>query len=178
MLATPLPSPSETLDNATFDALLWALSRPGQTRALSQHGETAIIGALLDRECRVYSADPLLVPEIMRSGAEIAELNAADHVFLGAVNSADQLSHIMVGSDLYPDDGATVVVRAKIGTGPAVRLTGPGVDGDLVVQIDGLPDGFWAARAALLRYPMGFDLFFLDGTRLLGLPRSTQVETL
>ena len=32
MLATPTPSPSETRDNATFEALLWALSRPGVPR--------------------------------------------------------------------------------------------------------------------------------------------------
>ncbi len=178
MLATPVPSPSEALENATFDALLWALSRPGKTRDLSEQGETPLIRALLDRECRVYSADPLLLPEIMRTGAEIADIGVADHVFLGTMLSADPVAQIPIGSDLYPDRGATGVVRARIGSGPAVRLKGPGVEDELVVQIGGLPEGFWAARAARLRYPMGFDLFFLDGLRVLGIPRSTEVETL
>lgn len=178
MLATPLPSQAETIDNATFDALLWALSRPGLARGLQEPGEAPIIRALLDRECRAYAADPLLMAEIMRTGAEITEIGEADHIFLGALTTSDMLSKIVIGSDLYPDDGATVIIRARVGSGPALRLTGPGIDGELIVQIDGLPDGFWAARAARLRYPMGFDLFVLDGSNLLGLPRSTQVEVL
>ena len=178
MLAVPQPTETETRDNAAFHALLWALSRPGLPRTLPLPDEAAVIGALLDRECRVYAAAPQLLPEIMRTGAEITDIGKADHVFLGAVSSSDVLRSIAIGSDLYPDAGATVVTRAKIGTGAAVRLTGPGIEGDVVVDLDGLPDGFWAARAARIRYPMGFDMYFVDGTQMLGLPRSTTVEVL
>ena len=178
MLATPQPSPAETRDNAAFDALLWALSRPGLVRTLPEPGEAPIIAALLDRECNAHTADPLLMPEILRTGAHVADIDAADHVFLGAMTSSDPLSRIAIGSDFYPDDGATVIVRAQIGAGPALRLTGPGVDVDLTLQLDGLPDGFWAARAARLRYPMGFDLFFIDGARVIGMPRSSTVQVL
>lgn len=178
MLATPIPSPSEIVGNAAFEALLWALSRPGQARILPQPGETAIIAALLDRECLVYSADPLLLPEIMRTGAEVANIAEADHVFLGALTTSDPLAQVSIGIDLYPDDGATVIVRARVGAGPEMRLTGPGIDSDVVIRLGGLPDGFWAARAARRRYPMGFDLFILDGARIVGVPRSTEVEAL
>ncbi|WP_299865753.1 phosphonate C-P lyase system protein PhnH [uncultured Roseobacter sp.] len=178
MSAAPLPNAAETRDNAAFDALLWALSRPGLPRTLPEPGEGPIIAALLDRECRVHSAEPRLVPEIMRTGAEIADISRADHVFLGTMTSRDALTEIAVGSDLYPDDGATVVLRAQIGTGPAVRLRGPGIDGELVVQVGGLPGGFWETRAARARYPMGFDLFVVEGAEVLGIPRSTEVEVL
>lgn len=178
MPAKPRPSDAETYANSAFDALLWALSRPGLTRRLPEAGESPIVAALLDRECRVHATDPLLLPEIMRTGAEIAEIAKADHVFLGTLTGAEPLSQVAVGSDLYPDDGATVILRGKIGSGQALRLSGPGVDGNLTVQIDGMPDGFWAARNARLRYPMGFDLFILDGAEILGLPRSTQIEVL
>lgn len=178
MLAPPAPSPFETRDNDAFDALLWALSRPGLPRALPEPGEASITAALIDRECRVYSADPLLMPELMRAGAELVEIGQADHVFLGSLATCDPLVQITVGSDFYPDDGATVVVRARIGSGQALRLTGPGVDRAVTVQVDGLPEGFWAKRASHLRYPMGFDLFLLDGDQVIGLPRSTVVEVL
>ncbi|MEO1308011.1 MAG: phosphonate C-P lyase system protein PhnH, partial [Pseudomonadota bacterium] len=176
--AVPVPSAAEARENAAFEALLWALSRPGVTRLLPEPGEEPIIAALLDRECRVHSAEPRLVAEIMRTGAEIAEIDRADHVFAGVMTSSDVLRQIAVGSDLYPDDGATVIVRAKFGSGPALRMTGPGIDGEIVVQLHGLPDGFWAARASLLRYPMGFDLYFVDGAEVLGVPRSINVEEL
>ncbi|MEL6641561.1 MAG: phosphonate C-P lyase system protein PhnH [Pseudomonadota bacterium] len=178
MLATPTPSQTETRENAAFDALLWALSRPGLPRALPEPGEAHIIAALLDRECRVHSADPLLMPEIMRTGAGLTDIKEADHVFLGTPATSDPLNQAQIGSDFYPDDGATVIVRASLGAGPALRLTGPGIDGAVTVQLGGLPDGFWDTRAARLRYPMGFDLFFVDDANVVGVPRSTTVEVL
>lgn len=178
MLATPSPSPAETRDNASFDGLLWSLSRPGLPRTLPEPGEASIIAALLDRECRVHSADPLLMPEIMRTGAELVDIEYADHVFFGTMTASEPFAQIAIGSDLYPDDGATIIIRAGFGTGQTLRLTGPGVDGSITVQVDGLPDGFWAARAAHIRYPMGFDLLLLDGDQVIGVPRSTIVEVL
>ncbi|WP_299373813.1 phosphonate C-P lyase system protein PhnH [uncultured Tateyamaria sp.] len=178
MLATPAPSSSETRDNTAFDALLWALSRPGLPRSLPEPGEASIIAALLDRECRVHSADPLLMPEIMRTGAELTDIEHADHVFLGTMAGIEPLVQIATGSDFYPDDGATIIIRARLGTGQTLRLTGPGVDGSVTVQVDGLPDGFWAARMSHMRYPMGFELFLLDEDQVIGVPRSTTVEVL
>ena len=99
MLTVPEPSPAETRDNATFDALLWALSRPGLARDLSEPGELSIITALLDRECQVYSADPLLMPEIVRTSAELADIDRADHVFLGAMTTSDPLADTAIGSE-------------------------------------------------------------------------------
>jgi alpha-D-ribose 1-methylphosphonate 5-triphosphate synthase subunit PhnH len=178
MLTAPRPSEAETRANAAFDALLWALSRPGRPRRLPEPGEGSVIEALLDRECRVHSADPRLIPAIMRTGAAVADLEAADHVFLGRLEDAFLLAGLRLGSDLYPDGGATVVVRGEIGRGPALCVTGPGVDGRLELRLGGLPDGFWEMRAGLTRYPMGFDLFVLDGAEIVGLPRSTAVEAL
>ena len=80
-------------------------------------GELSIISALLDRECLVYTADPLLMPEILRTGAELSNIESADHVFLGAMKTPDPLADIAIGSDYYPDDGATVIIRGKIGSG-------------------------------------------------------------
>ena len=176
MQAVPQPNAEETAANATFDALLWALSRPGLPRTLPAPGEGPIIAALLDRECAVYTADPNLTQPIRRTGADVADIARADHVFLGALVSNAALAEVAVGSDLYPDDGATVILRADIGSGPTVTLSGPGVDGGVALQLGGLPDGFWGARAARIRYPMGFDLFFVDGDQVVGLPRSTHVE--
>lgn len=178
MLSSPSPNLEETRANQAFDALLGALSRPGLIRTLPITGEISIVEALLDRECRVFCADPTLMSKVLETGAMLAELPDADHVFLGTLQSADQLLPVAQGSDLYPDDGATVVVRASLGKGSKLRLSGPGIEVHLDVSIAGLPDGFWQLRQDLIRYPMGFDLFFVDGDRVLGIPRSTKVEDL
>ena len=178
MLTTPVQSPEETAENATFGALLWALSRPGMARALPEPGDSPIIDALIDRECKVHCNDPLLVPQILRSGADLADIAGADHIFFAALDDIAVLDHVAKGSDLYPDGGATVVLQVTLDRGPRVQLCGPGIDGALALRIGGLPAGFWQCRATLSRYPMGFDLFLRDGAQVVGIPRSTKVEVL
>ncbi len=178
MLSAPIPSVEETRANQAFDALLGSLSRPGQIRKLPGAGEASIIEALLDRECRVFCADPTLMPQVLESGAMVADIPEADHVFLGTMQNAESLLSVSQGSDLYPDDGATVIVRTVLGAGPKVRLSGPGIQTHQDISISGLPNGFWQLRQDLIRYPMGFDLFFVDGDQVLGVPRSTKVEEL
>ena len=172
------PSPEETRANQTYAALLWALSRPGQIKELPCAGEVCIIECLIDRETRVHCAEPDLMSALLRTGAELVTLPQADHVFLGICERAEVLKDVAQGSDLYPDAGATLVIRAKLHQGRKLRLTGPGVDGSLTLTIDGLPDGFWTLRAQVMRYPMGFDIFLIDGARIVGLPRSCAVEVL
>jgi alpha-D-ribose 1-methylphosphonate 5-triphosphate synthase subunit PhnH len=178
MLTAPTPDAAEASANATFNALLWALSRPGLPRQLPEAGEAALIAALVDQECQVYASDPLLIPFLAQSGAKFVDLVQADHVFLGKLSDLEVLRQLRCGSDLYPDDGATLVIRAQFGTGPKVRLTGPGLNGAVTAQIGGLPAGFWAARAEAIRYPIGFDMLLLDDAQIMGLPRSTKVEAL
>lgn len=176
MLSTPIPSTEESRANAAFEALIWAMSRPGQVQILPEPREAPLIEALLDRECRVFSADPLLIPKVMESGAVITEVSRADHVFLGALNDLTVLPLLRMGSDLYPDEGATVVIRARFDAGPELQLSGPGIETRQPLQIGGLPEGFWRLRRDLIRYPMGFDLMFVDGDGVIGLPRSSVVE--
>lgn len=178
MTAAPLASEFDTRTNATYEALMWALSRPGLIRTLPLAGLAQIIDTLIDRECAVYCEDAALTAQAMQTGAVLAPPEQADHLFLTALEHADFLTRLPQGSDLHPEAAATLVCTARLGRGPRLRLTGPGCDGAVEVQIDGLPDGFWQTRAQVLRYPLGFELFLVDANRVLGLPRSTKVEVL
>lgn len=103
---------------------------------------------------------------------------AADHVFLDTLATSDLLRILRLGSDLHPEDGATLVVNAELGRGQALRLCGPGVDRAIEIRVGGLPGDFWAVRDRVMGYPVGFELFLVDGDRILGLARSTRVEVL
>ncbi|MEM9474244.1 MAG: phosphonate C-P lyase system protein PhnH [Pseudomonadota bacterium] len=173
-LASPSPSPAELRSNAAFEALLWALSRPGQLRALG--GEGAIVEALIDRECTVYATDPAVARGAERLGAALVGAGEADYVFAGALPSTALLGELKQGSDLHPEGGATLILAAGFMAGDRLRLSGPGVDGALSVTVGGVPAGFWARRTQLMRYPMGFDIFLCDGAQVMGVPRSTAVE--
>lgn len=60
LASVPVPDACEARTNATFEALMWALSRPGTVQCLPAPGVAGIAEALLDRECRAFSEDPAL----------------------------------------------------------------------------------------------------------------------
>lgn len=180
LAATPVPDAFETRTNATFGALMWALSRPGTVQDLPSDDPTLIAEALIDRECRVWCADPVLSTRIARFGAQLVPVALADHVFLPLADMAalDLVAQVPVGSELYPDAGATIIAPAGFGQGQRLCLTGPGIETKAVIALDGIDPGFWPLRSARCRYPIGFDLFLTCGAQVMGLPRSTRIEVL
>ncbi len=176
-----LPTLDDTRTNATFDELLWALSRPGQLRELPAEGFWPIAESLLDRECSFHvTNDPSLDQRTIATGARRMPLAHAGYVF-SSIDSAEKveaLSALQIGSLLYPDDAATLFAPAHFGSGQRLRLSGPGVKDSLTIEIGGIDPGFWQMRAKAIRYPLGWDLYLVDGKRLLGIPRSTKIEVL
>ncbi|MEM9785877.1 MAG: phosphonate C-P lyase system protein PhnH [Pseudomonadota bacterium] len=176
MGAHPTPSEFEARTNATYEALMWALCRPGLARELPAPGQAGVIETLIDRECAVYCEDPAMAELAARTGAEMVAPEKADHLFL--TQPPAQLMGLRQGSDLYPEDGATLVIPATFASGDHLRLTGPGVNGEVETTVSGIPHSFWADRQRVMRYPMGFEVFLLDGTTVIGIPRTTVVEVL
>ena len=179
MLTVAPPDAVELRANGTFEALMWALSRPGESRDMPEAGLSAVVETLVGLECAVFADEPGLRAAVMATGALLVDdFSQADHVFLGSIEGVEsRLAGLRCGSALYPDDGATLVVVARHGVGSRVRLSGPGVDGSTEITL-GVSPGFWAMREMLCAYPEGFDVFFVDGRSVIGIPRSTKVEVL
>lgn len=178
MLTVAPPDAAEARCNATFEALMWSMARPGAVRELPEAGMAPIVEALIDRECVVYADSLTLGRQIAATGAVLGEPAKADHLFLDRLEGAsDALATIRCGSALYPDDGATLVAQVAHGSGQRVRLTGPGIEGARETTV-ALPAEFWTLRERLCAYPEGFDLLLVDGRSVIGIPRSTQIEVL
>ncbi len=176
MGAHPTSSDFEARTNATYEALMWALSRPGLPRDLPNAGQADLIETLIDRECAVYCEDAAIAEITARTGAALVAPEEADHLFLSLVPG--KLAGLRQGSDMYPEDGATLVIPTSFGSEGNLRLTGPGVDGAVLCSLPDIPNGFWADRARVMRYPMGFEIFLIDGAQVIGIPRTTVVEVL
>jgi alpha-D-ribose 1-methylphosphonate 5-triphosphate synthase subunit PhnH len=179
MLTVAPPDAPELRANGTFEVLMWAMARPGDSRDMPEAGLGAIIEALVDLECTVFADTPSLRAEVGATGALVSkDLARADHVFLASLNEAESmLSGLRCGSAIYPDDGATLVAAVRHNVGQPVRLSGPGVDGTREITLAVSP-AFWAMRAMLCAYPQGIDMLLVDGHKVVGIPRSTQVEVL
>ncbi len=179
MLTVAPPDALELRANGTFEALMWALARPGDSRDMPEDGLAAIIDTLIDLECTVFADEPALRAQAAATGALMTDdLARADHVFMATLDSAErQLLNLRCGSALYPDDGATLVAAVRHDAGQPVRLSGPGIGGMREISLAVSP-AFWGMRAMLCAYPEGFDMLLVDGRRVVGIPRSTQVEVL
>jgi alpha-D-ribose 1-methylphosphonate 5-triphosphate synthase subunit PhnH len=176
----PLYTTAEAQSRETFLALMWALSYPGRVHHLPQntHNFTLIAETLLDLETSYFSHDESLQDMLAATGAHARPTGEAAYHFYQHVDDSTltEIRQASVGTMLYPDTAATLVIGCTLGTGSEFVLSGPGVNGQQAIQINGLPDAFWELRETACKYPLGWDVFLVDGQQVIGLPRSTRME--
>ncbi|MCU0511579.1 MAG: phosphonate C-P lyase system protein PhnH [Anaerolineae bacterium] len=173
----PAFTPAEARQRDTFLALMWALSYPGRTATLPAGDALAGIGeALLDLETTYYTPDAALAALLARSGARRLPPDRAAYHFYPQVDAAAlaDIALAAVGSMLYPDDAATLIIGCRLHSGAALRLTGPGIPGEQRCQVAAAPE-LWSLRARS-PFPTGWDVFLVDGLQVVGLPRSTRLH--
>lgn len=181
-MQTPLFSPQEARTRATFLALMWSLSYPGRSYELPEEGQAAYLAiaqALLDLETSYYTPDAALAQSLAQTGARALSSQRAAYHFYPTLDEPllPTVRQASIGTLLYPDQGATLIIGCTLGQGQTLRMSGPGIpmDVDQVVQVAGIPAGFWELRRQANRYPRGWDVLLVDTYRVLGLPRTTLV---
>jgi alpha-D-ribose 1-methylphosphonate 5-triphosphate synthase subunit PhnH len=176
-----------------FRATMNAMARPGSIVTIDAaleapeplaRGAAALALSLCDFETPVW-LDPTLSNEATRdylrfhTGAPIvaAPAKAAFAFFAGPLGLLD-LAAFSLGSLEYPDRSATLIVQVRsLASGRGWRLTGPGIDGEALLEADPLPTDFVERRHALRPlFPCGLDFIFVAETRLVALPRTTLIE--
>ena len=189
LAGTDLPGFADPVAEAQscFRAVLAALSRPGslhvvpgtvQAPAPLAAAAAAVLLTLVDAETSVWTS-PELFPcrgwIAFHCGAPAAAQANARFV---ACTELPDLTALDQGSDELPEQSATVILQVDtLGSGPALRLSGPGLAASATLRVAGLPAGFaavWQANHAL--YPRGVDLILCAGNTLAGLPRSVAIE--
>ena len=176
-MTNPPYTPAEARSRESFLALMWALSYPGRSQNLPESANSlALIGeTLLDLEVSFYTPDAALKPLLAQYGAKALTAETAGYHFYPALDLAD-VRAANVGTLLYPDTGATLMIACHFNQGIKMVWQGPGIPGQQAVQIGGLPDEFWQLRESACRFPLGWDIYFVDGQQVIGLPRSVRVE--
>ncbi|CAA9265479.1 MAG: Alpha-D-ribose 1-methylphosphonate 5-triphosphate synthase subunit PhnH [uncultured Craurococcus sp.] len=181
--ADPVPAAQ-----ACFRALLEAMARPGRVHRLAGLPEApaplapaaaAMLLTLADAETPLWTDAGPVAEEWLRFHAGcplVAEPGAAS--FLLAACGMPELAALEAGTEEEPHRSATLVLQvAGLERGAGWRLTGPGIETEHLLEVEGLPRGFlaaWAANGA--RFPRGVDLVLCTGDRLAALPRTTRIE--
>lgn len=176
-----------------FRAILEVMSRPGTTRKLSElpgtslslsKASTAVALTLLDADTS-YWLSPREQDEQLRgylafhTGAPSAKKqNEAQFVFLSDAQAIFDFTSLKAGTPEYPDRSATVIIEAgQFGQGPAVELSGPGIQSTTSFSAENLNKNFWEqAQQNAKRFPLGVDFIFTSNDSVAALPRSTQVR--
>lgn len=187
---------------AVFRSALQALSHPGRRVAVARDAERPQRGhaasavfllAMLDADCSLWLSPSLRASNAatwlrFHTGCQLVEsAGEAQFVWVGAGDPLPALCSMRQGSDEYPDQSATCVVDVQAlaaGDGAArdgmqaFALSGPGIQTRTSLQVAGLPDDFvaqWAHNHA--GFPRGVDLFLATDDALVGLPRTTRIQT-
>ena len=174
-----------------FRAVLDAFAHPGRIMSLPDPpagpgtispATAAYLLTLVDRDTPLWLAPEFELPAVrdfvrFHTGAPIVA-RRDEAVFAVLAHDTASLDGFAIGTDLYPDRSATLVIEVPVlGAGAARRWRGPGIDGQAAVAVGGLGADFWQAWAdnhAL--FPCGVDIVFAAGSQLLALPRSIAVE--
>lgn len=181
MTSTPLYTPAEARARETFLALMWALSYPGRIYDLPGHNPLALIGeALLDLETSFFTPDGDLSHILMQTGARLLPPDAAAYHFYPVLDdhALESIERASVGTMQFPDQAAAVFISVVLDGGASFRLRGPGIQDEKLITLGAVPAHFWTLRQRSMRYPLGWDVYMIDGSRVMGLPRSTTIEIL
>lgn len=176
---------------ATFRAVLDALSRPGTVTRLPRAGLEIAPAGLLPVLALADLGTPVCVLDTDtdtgpggRWSDLLATATSAPQVGLRAARlvaalrpvTVDELRGLRPGTAHAPEDAALVTVAVpSLAGGPEYLLAGPGTRPGSRLAPTGLPASWPRARDAAA-FPAGADLLFTDPDgRLVGLPRSARV---
>lgn len=192
---TLLPAWADNVQDAqtTFRSVLKALSEPGLVQTLRADVKgpmpfdvamTALCLTLIDHETPVWldaRADLPAVQSYLRFHCGCPLVNdqlGASFALITDLHSGLSLDKFAQGSMEYPDRSATLLVQVPtLEDGPKRRISGPGIPATRHLTIGGLPTDFdeqWHAN--MNSFPLGVDIVFCCGDKIVGMPRTTQLH--
>lgn len=176
----------------TFRALMDALARPGSQQTVpaldvppglvSGCGAAAL--TLLDLETTVW-LQPGFSREVhhwllFHTGCQFTDIpQTADFALIWDVATLPMLDSFDWGSPNFPETSTSLLLQfPSLSGGAPVTLRGPGIDGEITVQLP-ISANFWQQwQAMTMSFPLGIDLWCFDSQWVVGLPRTARPDSL
>lgn len=176
-----------------FRCILDATSHPGRivempadllaaTDAGLSQAAAAFALTLLDFETPVW-LDPTIIAagDFIRfhcGSPLVTAPNESRFAFAADTKRLPDLTDLDLGTPDFPERSTTLVIEVPdLADASSLRLRGPGIQTSVTLRIDGVSSTFWKQRAGLAPlFPLGIDIAFTSGRRLVVVPRTTVVE--
>lgn len=174
----------------TFRALLEAFSRPGlsqETLSMTSPGGlepscAVALLTLLDLETSLWIQPglPEAIPAwlLFHTGCRFTDRPLeADFALVGDFDTMPDLQSFNWGNPEYPEASTSLLLQSStLSGGDCVSLSGPGIVEEIETDIP-LPKKFWQQWQAMTPcYPLGLDVWYFSGNRVVGLPRTAHVS--
>jgi alpha-D-ribose 1-methylphosphonate 5-triphosphate synthase subunit PhnH len=177
---------------STFRSVMDAMARPGSvqriragagTPAPMMHGTAAIALTLFDHDTPVWlDAAMSAIPDVAKwlkfhtSAPVITDASASSFAVIGDPQSLPPLERFALGSSEYPDRSTTLILQVdSLASGPALELTGPGIDGTAVLQAT-IPANLFERLAINANlFPRGIDVVLVHDDAIVAIPRTTRL---
>ncbi|GAB4238873.1 MAG: phosphonate C-P lyase system protein PhnH [Stanieria sp.] len=168
-----------------FRQLLQGMSLPGtiidlQGELATSSGLVGILATLLDRSV-TWSDEDNLVSQRDRTllQATLTETEKAQFIVKDASKPPRSQFSPPLGELANPERGATLIlVGEALGIGNLhLQLAGAGIESTRQISLVGFESQWFSCRQQwVAHFPLGVDLILLAGTRLMAIPRTTQIS--
>ncbi len=173
-----------------FRSVLEAMSNPTRTVSIQSYADKlfgdspallALAMTLLDNETGFTACgNPALVQDIVSlTLAKESLIDAADFVFVNDVDALEQvIRSAKCGTLADPHRSATVIVQDDGAAECRLALYGPGIDGQISVEVSStVHTALQLREAQYYEYPQGIDFIFVTGGgTLFAIPRLVRWE--
>jgi alpha-D-ribose 1-methylphosphonate 5-triphosphate synthase subunit PhnH len=177
---------------STFRSVMDAMARPGSVQRIvapsgvpapMMAGTAAIALTLFDQDTPVWLDAPMATSDVAKwirfhcSAPVVTDSAVAHFAVVGAPDKLQGFERFALGSGEYPDRSTTLMIQVESLTeGPAIELSGPGIDGATMLRAThGVPDLLDRLAANHARFPRGVDLILVAGDSIVALPRTTRL---
>jgi alpha-D-ribose 1-methylphosphonate 5-triphosphate synthase subunit PhnH len=179
---------------STFRAVMDAMARPGSIQRITaaagmpypmMPGMAAVALTLFDHDTPIWLDHAMAAtPDVAKwlkfhtSAPVITDSSVASFALIGDPKNLLPFERFALGSSEYPDRSTTLILQVEsLAQGPAVKLSGPGIDGSTTLRAAIAPDDLLerlAANATL--FPRGVDLVLVHDDTIVAIPRTTRLE--
>ena len=174
-----------------FRAILLTMSRPGTVTVLGNWprppqdlhpAAAAVCLALVDMDTPLWlgRSAPGDIQTYLRFHCGCPVTRRPESAAFGLILDGLELPDLGLfhpGELEYPDRSATLIIQVRaMNVGRGIPLSGPGIQGETRLHVDGLNPDFWRMlQRNARRFPLGFDVILATQTEIVSLPRTIQV---